>query len=121
MPKRFPKHKLLLDEHLLHRRYYPVLNEHFDVKHVAMDLKGASLEDPDVYDLAVQTGRILITRNDNDFRPLVGTKQDAGVIAIPPHTPAAQVDTALAALLMRHGPRYFAGQLRNLSREQLLH
>src|SRR3954466_4473089 len=104
MPKRFYKHKLLLDEHLHDRRAYPTLNEHFDVKHVALDLHDAGLKDPQVYELAVTTGRILVTRNARDFRPLVGTKKDAGVIAIPPHALAEQLDRALAALLMRHGP-----------------
>jgi hypothetical protein len=103
MPKGFYKHKILLDEHLLNRRTYPSLNEQFDVKHVAMDLGRAGLEDPDVYDLAVKTSRI-ITRNGKHFRPLAGTKEDAGIIAVSGETPAAQIDTALTALLKREGP-----------------
>ena len=118
MPKGFHKHKILLDEHLLNRRKYPSLNEQFDVKHIAMDLGRAGLEDPDVYDLAVKAGRIIITRNGKHFRPLAGTKEDAGIIAVSGEAPAAQVDTALTALLKREGPKYFTGQYRILAHER---
>jgi predicted nuclease of predicted toxin-antitoxin system len=117
MPKAFYKHKILLDEHLLNRRKYPLLNEHFDVKHIAMDLGLAGLKDPQVYDFAVKSGRIIITRNGKHFRPLAGTKEDAGIIAVSAEASPAQVDTALTALLKREGPKYFAGQYRTLARE----
>jgi hypothetical protein len=45
MPKPFYKHKLLLDEHLSHRRAYPTLNEHFDVKHIKDDLRHGGMVD----------------------------------------------------------------------------
>ena len=93
------------------RRAFPTLNERFDVKHVAADLHGGGLPDPHVYALAVETGRILLTRNTKDFRALVGTKSDAGVIGIPPHTPVRLLDTTLTALLVHHGPAYFRGRL----------
>src|SRR5712691_12986536 len=70
MPKRFYKHKTLLYEHLLHRRLYPLLNEHFDVKHIRDDLHLGGLPDPEVYQLAVSQGRIILTQNVTDFRAL---------------------------------------------------
>src|SRR4051812_46711593 len=115
MSKGFFKHKVLLDEHLLNRTKYPVLNEHFDVKHIAMDLSLAGLKDPQIYEFAVKAGRIIITRNGKHFRPLAGTKNDAGIIAVSGETPASQVDTALTALLKREGPKYFAGRYRTLA------
>ena len=117
MPKGFHKHKILLDEHLLNRREYPLLNEQFDVKHIAMDLGLAGLEDSQIYDLAVRTGRIIITRNGKHFRPLAGTRDDAGIIAVSGETPAAKIDTALTALLKREGPNYFVGKYRTLANE----
>src|SRR5512142_1815344 len=57
MAKRFFKYKLLLDEHMDDRHAYPMLNERFDVKHVAADLHAGGLPDPRVYELAVTTGR----------------------------------------------------------------
>ena len=82
-----------------------------------MDLGLAGFSDPQVYDFAVKVDRIIITRNGKHFRPLAGTKEDAGVIAVPGQTPAAQIDTALTALLKREGPKYFAGQYRTLATE----
>ena len=114
MPKRFYKHKLLLDENMDLRQKFPRLNEHLDVKHVAHDLKHGGDSDTVVYELAVSQGRIILTQNAKHFRPLVGTKQDAGCIAIPPHWLPAEIDTRLTALLTRHGPAYFARRQRTL-------
>lgn len=111
MAKRFFKHKLLLDEHMDDRHAYPMLNERFDVKHIAADLRAGGLPDPQVYALAATTSRILITRNSKDFHALVRTKRDAGIIDIPPHTPARVLDTTLTALLVHHGPTYFQGRI----------
>ena len=116
MPKPFYKHKTLLDEQLLHRRMYPLLNAHFDVKHVRDDLQLASLPDPQVYELAVKQGRILLTTNVKHFRPLL--RDDCpGIIGIPGTCLPNRIDTKLTALLMRHGPNYFRGRYRSLAAE----
>jgi predicted nuclease of predicted toxin-antitoxin system len=118
MPKRYPKHKLLFDENMDTRRVYPRLNEHFDVKHVRDDLQHSGWEDNEVYQLATAHGRIVVTQNGSDFRTLVGTlPHDPGVIDVPSRWTHHQVDTKLTALLMRHGPAYFAGQYRSLATE----
>lgn len=119
MPKRFHKHKLLFDTNMPPRINLPRLNEHFDVKHVQDDFKHGELEDPEVFQLAVAQGRIVITFNGSDFRSLAGSLPgDAGVIDAPARWPNAQLDTKLTALLMRHGSTYFAGQYRTLPTEQ---
>lgn len=87
------------------------------MKHVRDDLNHGGDPDPNVYDLAVAQGRIIVTVNGQDFRELVGTQDDAGVIDLPANWPRAQVDTKLTALLMRHGPAYFAGHYRTLATE----
>jgi Domain of unknown function (DUF5615) len=63
MPKRFYKHKVLLDENMPHRTDLPLLNSKFDVKHLIDDLNQGSLPDPQVYQLAVVQQRILVTSN----------------------------------------------------------
>ena len=116
MPKRFYKHKLLLDENMPSRLALPRLNEHFDVKHVRDDLHHGGTVDPDVYQLATAQKRTVVTFNGSDFKPLVDTlPHDPGVIDLPTGWTAAQIDTKLTSLLMRHGPKYFAGQYRNLA------
>jgi hypothetical protein len=115
MPKAFYKHKLLLDEHLPARTLFRRLNQHFDVKHIAMDLHRAGTKDPLVYAFAVSLGRILITRNTRHFASLAGTEEDAGVIGVPPHWQPEQIDSKLTALLMQHGLAHFNGKLQSLS------
>jgi|SRR3954451_4242957 predicted nuclease of predicted toxin-antitoxin system len=117
MPKAFPKHKLLFDENMPPRQRYRRLNQHFDVKHAKLDFHMAGDPDEAIYAVACEQGRIIITINRDDFKPLVGTKRDAGVIAIPDGQAAIRTDTKLTALLMRHGPKYFQGRIIALGGE----
>src|SRR5262245_20552367 len=117
MPKRFYKHKLLLDENLPHRSAFLELNSVFDVKHIAADLKRSGLPDPGVYDLAVKQTRILITYNAKHFRPLAGTKKDAGIIGVSANLPIPQVDSRLTALLIKSTPKALQGKFIPLTRE----
>jgi Domain of unknown function (DUF5615) len=117
MPKSFFKHKILLDEHLYHRRAYPTLNEHFDVKHIKLDLSQDGMADPLIYDLAVKQGRIILTTNVKDFRPLL-REDSPGVIGIPETWSTARVDTKLTAILMKNSPNYFKGSFRSLGAEE---
>src|SRR5687767_4890465 len=98
MPKRFYKHKLLLDENMPHRTAFPHLNSLFDVKHVADDFKHSGLDDPAVYQLAIDQKRILVTYNIKHFRTLAGSRGDAGIIGVSANLPPSQVDTKLTAL-----------------------
>jgi hypothetical protein len=119
MPKPFYKHKTLLDEQLYHRRMYPLLNEHFDVKHIRDDLRLGGLPDLAIYELALKQGRIILTINVKDFRPLL--REDCpGIIGIPENWFAHRVDSKLTALLMRHGPNYFRGRYHPLAAEEPL-
>jgi predicted nuclease of predicted toxin-antitoxin system len=116
MPK-FYKHKLLFDENMPPRTRYPRLNSHFDVKHVSHDYHKDGIPDEDVYQLACEQERIVITINRDDFEKLAGSKDDCGIIAIADGPAAARTDTKLTALLMRHGPKYFQSRLVPLGAE----
>jgi predicted nuclease of predicted toxin-antitoxin system len=116
MPKRFYKHKTLLDEQVAPRQYFPRLNEHFDVKHIKHDLNLASLPDPQVYALASSQERIILTKNVKDFRALL-QDDSPGVIGIPETWSNDRIDSKLTALLTRHGPNYFRGRYRSLAAE----
>jgi hypothetical protein len=95
MPKGFYKHKLLLDENMPHRSEFPILNSKFDVKHIEDDLKQGGLADPDVYQLAVDQKRILVTLNSKHFRSRAGSKDDAGIIGVSANLPSSQTDAKL--------------------------
>jgi predicted nuclease of predicted toxin-antitoxin system len=114
MSKRFYKHKTLLDEQVSPRQFFPLLNERFDVKHIKHDLHLASLPDPEVYALALSQGRIILTKNVKDFRPLL--RDDCpGIIGIPEAWSNHRIDTKLTALLLSHGPNYFRGRYHPLA------
>jgi predicted nuclease of predicted toxin-antitoxin system len=114
MSKPFYKHKILLDEHLFHRRAYPLLNEHFDVKHIRDDLHQSGMDDQAIYELAVSQGRIILTSNVKDFRPLL-RENSPGIIGIPETWSTSRLDTKLTALLIKHGSNYFRGRYHPLA------
>jgi Domain of unknown function (DUF5615) len=109
MARAFYHHKVLLDENMPKRSALPLLNKHFQVKHISADLHQEGLDDPAVYDLAVSLGCVLITRNLKHFRPLAGTKHDAGVITVSQNLVPEQLDTKLTAFLKRARPADLAG------------
>ena len=117
MSKPFYKHKLLLDEHLFSRRFFPLLNERFDVKHIKEDLRHGGMGDPDIYELAVSQGRIILTSNVKDFRFLL-RETSPGVIGIPEAWSASRIDTKLTALLMRHGSNHFRDRYQPLAQSE---
>jgi predicted nuclease of predicted toxin-antitoxin system len=104
MPKGFYKHKLLLDENMPLRSDFPNLNSKFDVKHLADDFRQGGLADHEVYQLAVDQNRILVTYNSKHFRNLAGSRNDAGIIGVSARLASSQVDTKLTALLTRSTP-----------------
>jgi hypothetical protein len=114
MSKPFYKHKILLDEHLYHRRAYPRLNGRFDVKHIKDDLHHGGMDDQAISELARSQGRIILTSNVKDFRPLL-REDSPGIIGIPETWSTSRLDSQLTALLMRHGPTYFRGRYHPLS------
>jgi Domain of unknown function (DUF5615) len=80
------------------------------------DLHLASLPDPQVYELAVKQGRIILTTNVKHFRPLL--RDDCpGIIGIPGAWLPDRIDSKLTALLIHHGPAYFRGRYRSLAAE----
>src|SRR5438874_1022188 len=110
MVHRFYKHKVLLDEGFPPRSYFPMLNQRFDVKHVKSDLKHTGLPDDQVYALARQLQRLIITYNEKDFKPLAPKSKDTGVIGVTPTTPYATVDKKLTALLTKSTPNALRGK-----------
>ena len=117
MVKRFYKHKLLLDENMPQRQYFPVLNQHFDVKHIAADFRKSGLPDPQVYDLARSEHRLLITYNHKDFRDLALRSKDTGVIGVSPNMSLAHIDNKLTALLTKATENELYGMFIVLSEE----
>jgi hypothetical protein len=77
------------------------------------------MDDPLIYELAVKQGRIILTTNVKDFRPLL--REDS---AWRYWNPRNLVDWSnryeTSALLMKNCPNYFKGQFRSLGAEDAL-
>ncbi len=114
---RFHKYKLLLDEQLPPRSAFPRLNSIFNLRHIAKEYKHSGWKDKQVYELAKQEKRLLITLNIKDFTDLVGISKNAGVIGIPPHWSFEKVDTQLTALLSKKKPGELYGKYTPLNEE----
>ncbi len=114
MPKKFHKHKLLLDENMPNRRTFPRLNMLFDVKHIRDDFKGAGISDQQVYEIAEQSKRLIITYNVKHFKILAGKSQETGIIGVSPHLLPHQIDAKLTALLRNSSERALFGKYTSL-------
>ena len=117
MARKFHKHKLLLDEGFPVRSYLPVSNSRFDLKHISADLKQNGLSDKQIHGLASDQGRIVITLNIKDFKPLAPMSKNTGVIGVSAALPFDQVDKKLNSLLTKSSPKQFLGKLIIISGE----
>lgn len=117
MPHKFYKHKLLLDEGFYYRQSLFITNSRFDVKHIAGDYKRSALSDPLVYELAGKKGRILVTFNIKDFKPLAPLSKLTGVIGVSANLTLEQIDKKLTALLMKATKKSLFGKLTTIGGE----
>jgi predicted nuclease of predicted toxin-antitoxin system len=82
--------RVLLDAHLSGRRIgIPLRKAGHDVLALDDDLTLKQLPDPDVLDLAIEQGRIVVTANIRDFARLARSRLESrqdhpGIILIPP-------------------------------------
>jgi predicted nuclease of predicted toxin-antitoxin system len=117
MPRKFHKHKLLLDEGFHYRHKLPITNSRFDVKHIAGDFKKVSLPDLQVYELAQKEKRLLVTYNVKDFVEFAEQSRDTGILGVSPNITTEQIDKKLTALLTRSGENELTGKLTMITGE----
>lgn len=117
MTKRFFKYKILLDENVYYRAYFPSFNSLFDVKHITEDYNQVGLKDPQVYKYAVNLERILITFNIKDFRELAITSKKIGVVGVSSNLPADVIDKKLTALFRKATTKSLLGKLTTITGE----
>ncbi len=101
MTHRFYKHKLLLDEGFPPRWYFPHLNQRFDIKHIKNDLRKIGLSDEQVYGVAADLKRLIVTYNVKDFKRLAQNSKNTGVIGVSSLMPYYRIDNKLTALLTK--------------------
>lgn len=117
MPQKHYKHKLLLDEGFYFRKSLPITNSRFDIKHIVGDYKLGASSDSHVYELARQKGRILVTFNIKDFKPLISISNLTGVIGVSANLTLGQIDKKLTALLNKSSPKSLLGKLTIITGE----
>ena len=117
MARKFHKHKLLLDEGFPVRSYLPTSNSRFDLKHISEDLKQNGLSDEEIHRLAGESGRIVVTLNIKDFKPLAPMSKNTGVIGVSAALPFEQVDKKLNSLLTKSTAKQLLGKLIIISGE----
>ena len=117
MPRKFHKHKLLLDEGFHLRIRLPRTNSRYDVKHVAADYKRNGIPDAEVYNLAEKEGRLLITYNIKDFMDLIAENAKTGVIGVSPNISVEQIDKKLTALLVKSNKKTLLGKVTKITEE----
>lgn len=111
MTKRFFRHKILLDENVHYRSYFPTFNSLFDVKHITEDYNQIALKDPDVYKYAVKEKRMLVTFNIKDFRELAKISKKIGVVGISSNMPIDVIDKKLTAFFRKASEKSLLGKL----------
>lgn len=117
MPRKFYKHKLLLDEGFYYRKELPLANSKFDVKHILGDYHQDALPDRSVYEFAKEKQRVLITLNIKHFKPLASLSNKTGIIGISPNLTLEQIDKKLTALLTKSTKKSLLGKLTTISEE----
>ena len=117
MPRRIPKFKRLLDENFPLRAKLTRLNHRFNLKHLKHDLNKESLEDSEVYQLAGELGRIIVTFNDKDFRGMEEKGKKTGIISVSNNLSNEQIDKKLTAFLMRKTLSNIYGKFHYISGE----
>ena len=115
MTSRFYKHKVLLDEGFPPRIYFPRLNQRFDVKHVKSDLKKIGLPDREVYSLAAEQKRLIVTYNTKDFKRLADASKETGVIGVSALMSYSHIDNKLTSLLTKRSSNALYGKFTNLT------
>lgn len=118
MARRWYRFKLLLDENFPTRDKLPRLNHRFNLKHLVVDLRRSGITDRQVYELACNQGRLVITFNDKDFRELAATNKTGGIIGVSANLTIESIDKKLTALLIKSRQNQLFGHFTYVSGER---
>lgn len=111
------RYKLLLDEGLSPCKDFQRVNERHDLKHVRDDYKKGGSEDPQVYELAKKTNRLLVIFNIKDYRDMALLSKDTGIIGVSRTLSEDQIDKKLLALLTKSKPGQLFGKYNTITGE----
>lgn len=110
MPIKFYKHKLLLDEGIFPRQSLKRLNNRYNIKHIKHDLGKSGIEDAEVYKIACEQERIIITYNISHFKELAVKSKKTGIIGIGQNITPDNLDVKLNSLLSKNSEKKLYGK-----------
>ena len=110
MSRKFRKYKLLLDEGLPPRKRFKILNSRHSLAHIKHDLGKSGISDREVWNVATQQKRIVVTYNARDFEKLAPLSKNSGVIAVSSNLSNEMIDKKLTSLLSRRKKGNFFGK-----------
>lgn len=116
MSPRFYRYNLLLDEGLYPRKSLSRVNSRHNVKHIKHDLNSAGIKDKEVYKIAIEQKRIIVTYNTRHFKKLATLNENTGVIGVGQGITPEQLDVKLNSLLSRSLKKSFYGKYTPLSK-----
>ena len=96
--KKHKRYKLLLDESLPPRNFYPVTNNLHNIRHIKHDFNKGGISDQKVYDLARSSKRIVVVFNKKDFKKLI-EKNKPSIILLTTSLPNSQADLKICKAL----------------------
>ena len=117
MAPRFYKHKILLDENFPNRKYFPILNSRFNVKHIAKDLKHSGLFDDQIYKFAQKGKMVIVTFNVKDFVAFVGISHTTGIVGVSNNLSNEDIDKKLTSLFTKSTKRSLLGKITHVTGE----
>lgn len=115
MSLKFYKHKLLLDEGIFSRKSLKRINSRYNIKHIKHDLDRGGIEDTEVYKIACDQERIIITYNIKDFKKFATKNKKTGIIGINQSVTPDYLDSKLNALLSKNPVKRFYGRFTPLN------
>jgi len=118
MSPKLHKHKLLLDEGLYPRKYLRRVNNRYDLKHIKHDLHKGGISDKQIYDIAKEQKRLIITYNIRDFKSMANKSKNTGVIGVTQSLTPEQLDAKLNSLLSKSSEKSFYGKYTPVSYEE---
>ena len=117
MPHKFQKYNIILDENFPPRTTLKRLNSRYNLKHLKQDLNKGGISDPEVYKLATELKRILVTFNEKDFKDMASKSKETGIIGVSAALSNEQIDKKLTAYFSKCTHNDLYGKFHMISQE----
>ena len=117
--KKKQKFRILLDSAFAQPKRFPRLSKKCNLKHPVHDYGfSPQTSDEDIYQLAIKTGRFVLTINFQDFKKLI-KKNQPGIIGIESQLTNEEIDPYVIKFLSNKDPQDYLGKALRLTEEAM--